>query len=83
MREDFKKRGNQTPRVRFEALAIGINLALRENPKLSMSQEKARILLESESFKQWTTTDAANNRNKINSRINGVKEFLLTGKIDE
>lgn len=80
----FQKEGrNQTPRVRFEALAIGINLALRENPKLSMSQEKARILLESESFKQWTTTDAANNRNKINSRINGVKEFLLTGKIDE
>lgn len=75
-----KEERNQTPRVRFEALSIGVNLALRENPNLEMSKEKAKTLLESESFKQWTTTDAANNKNKVNARINGVKNFLLTGK---
>ncbi|NMC60538.1 MAG: DUF262 domain-containing protein [Candidatus Methanofastidiosa archaeon] len=73
---------NQTPRVRFEALSVGANLALRENPDLFMSTEKANTLLMSKNFSKWTTTDAANNRNKVQARINGVKNFLLTGKFD-
>ena len=73
---------NQTPRVRFEALSVGANLALRENPDLFMSTEKANTLLMSKNFSKWTTIDAANNRNKVQARINGVKNFLLTGKFD-
>lgn len=71
---------NQTPNVRFEALAVGINLALREKPNLVLSGCTVRELLDSEDFKEWTTTDAANNRKKVNARINGVKDFFIDGK---
>ena len=73
---------NQTPRVRFEALSVGINLALREYPNLPMSKDKSETLLNSKKFEEWTTTDAANNRNKVKTRIHGVRDFLLTGKFD-
>ena len=32
-----KEDRNHTPRVRFEALSVGINLALRESPQLNVS----------------------------------------------
>ena len=73
---------DQTPNVRFEALAVGINLALRENPNLVLNDSTVRELLGSEDFKEWTTTDAANNRKKVYARINGVKNYLLTGNFD-
>lgn len=73
---------DQTPNVRFEALAVGINLALRENPNLVLNGSIVRELLGSEDFKEWTTTDAANNRKKVYARINGVKNYLLTGNFD-
>ncbi|GAB2022043.1 hypothetical protein RyT2_11170 [Pseudolactococcus yaeyamensis] len=46
-----------TPNVRFEALAVGINLAMREKTNLIISKEKIQSLLNSEDFKQWTKTD--------------------------
>ena len=73
---------NQTPRVRFEALSVGVNLALREYPNLPMSKDKSETLLNSKKFEEWTTTDAANNRNKVKTRIHGVRDFLMTGKFD-
>lgn len=73
---------NQTPRVRFEALSVGVNLALRENSNLSISNSKVAELLNSEKFKEWTTSDAANNIKKVKARIYGVKDFLLTGNFD-
>lgn len=76
-----KEDRNQTPRVRFEALAVGINLALRENPTLETNEEQIMKLLHSPEFEEWTTSDAANNKNKVFRRINGVKEFFLTGKL--
>lgn len=72
-----KENKNQTPRVRFEAIAVGVNLALREKPSLKVDKEKIKMLLESEDFKKWTTSDAANNRKKVLDRINGVKDFLI------
>ncbi|HIH7963945.1 TPA: DUF262 domain-containing protein [Streptococcus suis] len=77
-----KKDRNQTPRVRFEALAVGINLALRENPELETTAQQVDKLLQSVEFEEWTTSDAANNKNKVFRRINGVKEYFLTGKLD-
>ena len=78
-----KENRNQTPRVRFEAIAVGVNLALRENPGLKASPDIINTLLKSKQFEEWTTTDAANNRNKVTARINGVKNFLLTNKFEE
>lgn len=72
-----KEDKNQTPRVRFEAIAVGINLAFREQEKLNVSSEQIENLLSSEEFRMWTTTDAANNRNKLVTRIYGVRDFFL------
>lgn len=62
------------PRVRFEAIAVGSNLALREMPHLTPTYMD---WLNSEEFKKHTTSDAANNRNKLIGRIEFVKDCLL------
>ena len=62
------------PRVRFEAIAVGCNLALRERPNLTPVYMD---WLNSEEFKQHTTSDAANNRNKLIGRIEFVRNCLL------
>lgn len=66
---------NSIPRVRFEAIAIGVNLALQENPNLVPHDIK---WLESEEFKFHTTSDASNNKNKLLGRIEFVRNCLLS-----
>ncbi len=66
-----------TPRVRFEAIAVGVALALKENPDLVTTKEAVLEWLESEEFKAVTTTDAANNKANVMARINFVKNQLL------
>lgn len=62
-----------TPRVRFEAIAVGINLALKEQPK----RVKYNIdWLYSEEFKEQTTSDASNNKSKLRSRIEFDKKQI-------
>lgn len=72
----FKKAStfNSIPRVRFEAIAIGTNLALRENKNLV---PKYMDWIESKEFKEHTTSDAANNKSKLVGRIEFVKKCLL------
>ncbi len=65
------------PRVRFEAIAVGVNLALRENPTLTIDNYN---WLNSNEFKQWTTSDAANNKSKVIGRIEFVRDCLLRNK---
>ncbi|EAG1699269.1 DUF262 domain-containing protein [Listeria innocua] len=72
-----KEDRNQTPNVRFEALSVGVNLALKENEDLIIDSSTVTKLLSSDDFESWTTTDAANNRSKVYSRIEGVRDFLL------
>ncbi len=68
------KNASATPRVRFEAIAVGVALALRENPKLVASDLS---WLESEEFKHYTTSDASNNQGKLRGRIEYVRNELL------
>ncbi|RDB07169.1 DUF262 domain-containing protein [Runella aurantiaca] len=68
---------NSTPRVRFEAIAVGVSLALQENPKLKPAIPVIEWL-NSKEFEDITTTDAANNRNKLIGRIEFVKNKLLS-----
>lgn len=76
--QGFRKTPNSksTPRARFEALSLGISLALEENPKLSVS---TKDWLESDEFSNITRSDAANNKSKLLKRINYVKSKLLEG----
>ncbi len=70
-----KKAGHtRTPRIRFEAIAVGVALALRENLALA----PANVLwLESDEFKKHTTSDASNSRPKVKARIEFVRDRLL------
>lgn len=63
-----------TPRARFEALAVGIALALEKNKDLVVGNTE---WLTSEEFIKHTRSDAANNKTRLFGRINYVKECLL------
>ncbi|MFZ4799664.1 MAG: DUF262 domain-containing protein [Bacteroidia bacterium] len=62
-------------RVRFEAISVGVTLALREKPDLIPIDTSEWI--NGEAFLKHTTTDAANNRLKVVGRIEFVKNKLL------
>ncbi|MBQ4775279.1 MULTISPECIES: DUF262 domain-containing protein [Pectobacterium] len=63
-----------TPRVRFESLAVGVALALREEPTLTPNNLD---WLSSEELKILTTSDGANSRVKVKERIEYVRDKLL------
>lgn len=72
-RKSFNARS--TPRVRFEALAVGINLALRIKPELS--PKHVEEWLNSADFKRHTRSDGSNSRIKVKERIEFVRDKLL------
>lgn len=70
------EKARSTPRVRFEAIAVGVGLALRENPDLRIENVD---WLNSDEFKDLTTSDASNNEGRLKQRVEFVKEKLLKG----
>lgn len=75
----FAKAANNktTPRVRFEAIAIGTYFALSEKPDLHLTKEQANEILESEGFKAVTRSDAANVIKHLKGRIDFIKNALI------
>jgi hypothetical protein len=75
----FKKStgSKTTPRVRFEALSVGIALALQQEPNLEPSNISEWLL--SDEFKALTTGDASNSRPRVKARIEYVRDKLLEG----
>jgi hypothetical protein len=71
------KTGNQVPRVRFEAIAVGTALALREDPSLFDRVFDVTPLLESTPFSTVTKSDAANVKSKLLGRIRLVKDWVV------
>ena len=65
---------SSTPRVRFEAISVGVHFALEEKPGLSPIYMD---WLESEDFKNVTTSDSSGNAGKLDKRISFVKDCLL------
>lgn len=68
------KAAKSTPRVRFEAISVGVNLALKENPALV---PKNLDWLDSDEFKTHTTTHASNSAPKLKGRVEYVRDQLL------
>jgi len=64
----------RTPRIRYEALAVGSALALRQEPTLKV---ESIAWLTSDEFKKLTTSDASNSRPKVIKRIEYVRDKLL------
>lgn len=70
----FSPGRNATPRVRFEAIAVGVHLALKEKPTLKV---KNIDWIMSEEFKKKTTSDASNNPGRLKGRVEFVRDNLL------
>lgn len=72
----FRKslKAKSTPRARFEALAVGISIALKENSKLPVRDAS---WIDDEDFLIVTKSDAANNKSNLKRRINFVKDKLM------
>ncbi|NEZ60833.1 GmrSD restriction endonuclease domain-containing protein [Adonisia turfae] len=68
------KKHKTTPRIRFEAIAVGTALALRENPHL---EPASMDWFDSPKFREYTTSDASNSRPKVERRIEYVRDHLL------
>ncbi|MCS4510802.1 DUF262 domain-containing protein [Xylophilus ampelinus] len=72
----FKRTGYKTvPRIRFEAIAVGVSLALRENSGLIPGDVSQ--WLDSNEFIKHTRSDASNSRPKLVNRIHYVRDNLL------
>ena len=69
-----------TPRVRFEAISVGVALAIREKPQLEVDNVD---WIESVEFKEHTTTDASNNQGKLRARVEFVRDKLLMRDTNE
>lgn len=73
-----KSQSNMTvPRIRFEAISVGVTLALREDPSLDPDAHFIKDWIESEEFKFHTRSDASNSRPKVINRIHFVRDKLL------
>lgn len=72
----FAKSNNakSTPRVRFEAIAVGVALALRENEKLIVNNVD---WIGSDEFRVHTTSHASNSPTRVTGRIEYVRDMLL------
>jgi hypothetical protein len=72
----FAKTANATttPRVRFEAISVGVALAIRNYPRLTVLSVD---WLDSPEFDDLTTSDASNNQGKLKKRIEYVRDQLL------
>lgn len=69
--------GNQVPRVRFEAIAVGAALALRADGTVFDRVTDITPLLDSPAFATATKSDAANVKSKLLGRIKLVRDWLL------
>lgn len=68
------KNATTTPRVRFEALSVGVALALKECTDLHVDNI---AWIDSDEFKDHTTSDASNNEGKLAARVEYVRDKLL------
>lgn len=68
------KNAKSTPRVRFEAIAVGVALALRKNEKLIVNNVD---WIGSDEFRVHTTSHASNSPNRVTGRIEYVRDMLL------
>ena len=63
------------PRIRFEAISVGVSLALRESPDLE--PDRVSPWLDGEAFQRLTRSDASNSRPRVVNRIHFVRDNLL------
>jgi len=65
------------PRVRFEAIAAGTAIALREKPDPEMTSEQIAAEMKERQFDKKVVSDGANVRSKLEGRIDLVRSILV------
>ena len=70
------KTARTTPNVRFDAIAVGTALALKDDPTIATRTDISLDWLHDPNFKKLTTSDAANNKARVHSRIGYVRDML-------
>ncbi|WP_055045353.1 DUF262 domain-containing protein [Devosia sp. A16] len=75
----FRRNGSgpPVPRVRFEAIAVGSALALRQMPNLHVEKETVARRMTESGFDKIVVSDGANVRAKLEGRIDLAKNILL------
>lgn len=68
---------NTIPRVRFEAIATGMALALRQTEDLEVTTEQVIARMAAKGFDKIVVSDGANVRSKLEGRIGLVRSILL------
>lgn len=68
---------NTIPRVRFEAIATGTALALREKEELDVTAEQVTARMNEMHFDKIVVSDGANVRSKLEGRIGLVRSILI------
>lgn len=63
-----------TPRVRFEAISLGVHFALDSKSNLKPAYMN---WLDSEEFEEVTTSDSSTNPGRLTARVNFVRDCLL------
>jgi hypothetical protein len=69
--------GQATPRARFEAIAVGSYLALRERPEIEDQDLKVATWIASNEFKTVAGSGSTNVINKLRGRLKYVHDKLL------
>lgn len=77
-RNGFRKNGGgpAVPRVRFEAIAVGSAIALREHPGLAIDPAIVEDRMAQSGFDKIVVSDGSNVRAKLETRINLIKHIL-------
>ncbi|MEA5618788.1 DUF262 domain-containing protein [Cronbergia sp. UHCC 0137] len=68
------KKDRTTTRIKFESLAAGVTLALRQQKNL---EAVSVDFLNSKEFREYTSSDASSSRNKVIRRIEYVRDQIL------
>ena len=71
------KHASSVARVRFEALACGITLALRVKPGLAVPRKSIEKWIDSPEFNVQVVSDASNSLPRLRGRIEFVRDRLL------
>lgn len=75
----FRKSHNpQTKRVLFEAISVGVHVALKQKPDLSYSKDKWSKMINSNTFRAfWAGSTKLHDAHKLKDRIEFVSSTLL------
>lgn len=77
--KSFRSLNGRISRTRFEAVSIGLCLAIKEDPNIEyrLSPDVMHTLRNNEDFNKVVTSDGANTTEKLQNRINFTKDFFL------